>query len=150
PCFLCFPFPGSLSDWAKEPGLTVPTIRRGGHYCPRDFVEGLAVRKLIPFLLVVAFVGCSPVEEEPESEGAEPSLIPSQPEPEADPVAFFTEPIEKNPRDEVLYRQRGDIYYRREEFDKAIADYTKALELLPAPLTYYNRGVARAAMGDYQ
>lgn len=48
------------------------------------------------------------------------------------------------------YSARGAAYYLRADFDTAIADYSKSLELgFALPYTYSNRGLAYAAKNDY-
>ena len=44
-------------------------------------------------------------------------------------IAFYSEGIEKFPNDARLYRHRGHRYISIREFDKAIADFTKAASL---------------------
>jgi tetratricopeptide (TPR) repeat protein len=44
-------------------------------------------------------------------------------------IAFYSEGIEKFPNDARLYRHRGHRYISIREFDKAIADFTKAAAL---------------------
>jgi tetratricopeptide (TPR) repeat protein len=61
-------------------------------------------------------------------------------------IAWFTRSIEQNPMDAV-YDFRGCAYLQKKEFDKAIADHSRAIELCsPADKTglsktYYNRAL---------
>jgi tetratricopeptide (TPR) repeat protein len=49
-----------------------------------------------------------------------------------------------------IYLQRGNVYYRIPDFERAIADYDKAIQLNPADANAFNnRGVVYAARGDY-
>jgi len=42
-----------------------------------------------------------------------------------------------------VYHNRGVSYYKKKDYDKAIADYSKAVDLNPQfAEAYYNRGVA--------
>jgi tetratricopeptide (TPR) repeat protein len=58
--------------------------------------------------------------------------------------------IQRNPKDVVAYHNRGDAYALKGDIDRAISDYTKAIELDPnyAP-AYNNRGRAFTSKGDY-
>jgi tetratricopeptide (TPR) repeat protein len=58
--------------------------------------------------------------------------------------------IQRNPKDVVAYHNRGDAYGLMGDIDRAIADYTKAIDLNPnyAP-AYYSRGRAYTRKGDY-
>ncbi|MBX2899883.1 MAG: hypothetical protein KF775_09535 [Cyclobacteriaceae bacterium] len=47
-------------------------------------------------------------------------------------IAIFTEGLEKYPNSYKLYRHRGHRYISQRKFDAAIADFTKASELMPA------------------
>ena len=50
----------------------------------------------------------------------------------------------------MSYTNRGNAYFRRGEYDRAIQDYDRALELNPhLGLPYTNRGVAYASKGDF-
>ena len=55
-----------------------------------------------------------------------------------------------NAEDAETFAFRGEAYYRTEEYDLAIADCNKAIELNPklAP-AYRTRGFARKAKEDY-
>lgn len=49
----------------------------------------------------------------------------------------------------IAYNERGQLFYRMIEFDKAVEDYTEAIKYcgaLAAP--YYNRGTIRYRMGE--
>ncbi|KAH9383280.1 hypothetical protein HPB48_024400 [Haemaphysalis longicornis] len=50
----------------------------------------------------------------------------------------------------IAYNERGQLFYRMIEFDKAVEDYTEAIKYcgaLAAP--YYNRGTIRYRMGYF-
>lgn len=47
-----------------------------------------------------------------------------------DAIAAFTEGIQKHPADARMYRHRGHRYITVREFDRAVADLTKASELI--------------------
>src|SRR5437879_3312186 len=52
-----------------------------------------------------------------------------------------TELILQNPRNAIAYNNRGIAYRIKDEDDRAIADYTKAIEIDPKYAdAYYNRG----------
>ncbi|MEM2175141.1 MAG: AAA family ATPase [Candidatus Micrarchaeia archaeon] len=56
-----------------------------------------------------------------------------------------------DPNNPMIYNNRGDAYYRKQEYEKAIADYDKAISLDKNYLkAYYNRGLAYACLQDYE
>jgi tetratricopeptide (TPR) repeat protein len=57
--------------------------------------------------------------------------------------------IEKNPQDDVAYMNRGIGYDDKKDYDRAIADYTKAIAINPVAATYSNRGYAYTHKRDY-
>jgi tetratricopeptide (TPR) repeat protein len=58
--------------------------------------------------------------------------------------------IQHDPNDVVAYRNRGDAYRLRGDIDRAISDYSKAIELNPNYAPAYNgRGRAYISKGDY-
>jgi tetratricopeptide (TPR) repeat protein len=58
--------------------------------------------------------------------------------------------LQRNPKDVVAYYNRGDAYGLKGELDRAISDYTKAIELNPNYAPAYNgRGRAYTSKGDY-
>jgi tetratricopeptide (TPR) repeat protein len=49
----------------------------------------------------------------------------------------------------IVYARRGSAYHDRREYDRAIADYTKIIEIKPRDaVAYNNRGMAYRAKGD--
>ena len=58
--------------------------------------------------------------------------------------------IRRNPKDVVAYHNRGDAYGLKGDIDRAISDYTKAIELNPNYAPAYNsRARAYTRKGDY-
>jgi tetratricopeptide (TPR) repeat protein len=58
--------------------------------------------------------------------------------------------VRRNPADVTAYFNRGAAYELSGDIDRAIADYTKAIELAPDNAAAYdNRGRAYARKGDY-
>lgn len=56
----------------------------------------------------------------------------------------------KNSNNEFAYDYRGDVYYALKEYDKAISDYLKFIELRPEyEGVYYRLGLAYKEKGDY-
>lgn len=50
----------------------------------------------------------------------------------------------------IAYINRGRSWYFKKDFDKAIADFTKAIEIDPKDAdAYYARGLVRHIKGDY-
>jgi tetratricopeptide (TPR) repeat protein len=61
-----------------------------------------------------------------------------------------TEFIRQNPRSDGAYDNRGVEYTHKGEYDRAIADFDKALELNPSGvMAYDNRGAAYYSKGEY-
>ena len=58
--------------------------------------------------------------------------------------------IQRDSNDVVAYHNRGDAYSLKGDIDRAISDYTKAIELNPNYAPAYNsRGRAYTRKGDY-
>jgi tetratricopeptide (TPR) repeat protein len=67
-----------------------------------------------------------------------------------DPETLWSDVIEKNPASDAAYNNRGEYYYNRGEFDKAIADYTSSIGVNPhEPHAYNNRSVIYLAQKRY-
>ena len=56
--------------------------------------------------------------------------------------------IEIDPKESSAYTNRGAAYHVKYEFARAIADYTKSIEIHPSATRYYNRGLAYEKKGD--
>ena len=66
-----------------------------------------------------------------------------------DGIAYENGKLQKNPRDIDAYNSRAVLYARKKEFDKALADYAKALEISPDnTMIYNNRGLLYEKMGS--
>ena len=63
--------------------------------------------------------------------------------------AYYTRLIKRNPRNAWAYNFRTVAWRHRGEFDRAIADYSEMLRLMPTAVTYTNRGVAWEAKQEY-
>lgn len=60
------------------------------------------------------------------------------------------EKIERDYAKADLYIWRGNAWYNKKEYDKAIVDYTKVIDVNPnSELAYYNRGIAWIAKKEY-
>lgn len=56
----------------------------------------------------------------------------------------------KTDKDAVAYINRGSAYYKKEQYDAAASDYTRAIELDPKDAVAYNkRGIAYYREGEY-
>lgn len=65
-------------------------------------------------------------------------------------VKFYTEAINLDPSNAVLYSNRSAAYAKGEQYDLALADATKAVELKPDWSKAYSRkGAALAYLGNY-
>lgn len=64
-------------------------------------------------------------------------------------LEYFTRIIDERPGDPWPRQMRGLVYAQFEDFERAVADDSAALQLDPAnPIAYHNRGNARLAVGD--
>lgn len=69
---------------------------------------------------------------------------------EKDPITAATEEIERNPDDARAYYNRGVEYQDINEFDEAIKDYTRAINLdLKCVPAYYDRSICYMMLGEY-
>ena len=58
---------------------------------------------------------------------------------------------ELNPKNAKVYYNQGIAWYNKGDYDRAISDYSKAIELNPRYAdVYYNRGNAWIKKGDYE
>jgi tetratricopeptide (TPR) repeat protein len=65
-------------------------------------------------------------------------------------IADYTRAIELDPKDALVYSNRGNAYHDLEEYHRAIEDYTRAIELDPKDaLAYYNRGNAYCYLKEH-
>lgn len=88
-----------------------------------------------------------------ESHGKPPSAADSE-----EAVARYTRLIRANPRDGLAYRRRGHAYHWLKQYDLAIGDFTRALELGPdceglrssRALSYQDSEQYAAALLEYE
>lgn len=67
-----------------------------------------------------------------------------------DGITLWTDAIEKYPDYPKLFDGRGSSYYKTEQYDKAVADYSRAIQLKNNdPTTYCNRGGAYYFLGKF-
>src|SRR5262249_43997183 len=62
----------------------------------------------------------------------------------------FTSAISRQPEDEDLHFQRAHVQARLQDFDGALAGYTRALELRATGAAHNNRGNIYLQRGDFQ
>jgi protein O-mannosyl-transferase len=68
-----------------------------------------------------------------------------------DGISLWTDVIEKYPKVDEAYNNRGGAFAEEKEYKKAIADFDKAISISPTYIRpYNNRGMALAAMKDYK
>jgi tetratricopeptide (TPR) repeat protein len=66
-------------------------------------------------------------------------------------IAFCDLDIQRNPRDPMVYSERGDAYFMLEEYERAILDYSYALSLDSKCISAYcNRGLAYSHLEEYK
>ena len=65
-------------------------------------------------------------------------------------LASYNEFVKKYPNDYGVYLDRGNFYYGNKDYDAAIKDFTKAIQLKPTvPESFYNRGLSYNNKGLY-
>jgi tetratricopeptide (TPR) repeat protein len=67
-------------------------------------------------------------------------------------IALLTDEVLKNEKDKAaeLYIWRGNTWYNKKDYDNAIIDYSKAIDINPNyELAFYNRGSAWVAKKEY-
>jgi tetratricopeptide (TPR) repeat protein/adenylate kinase family enzyme len=65
-------------------------------------------------------------------------------------INYYSSQIQKNPKKAENYKNRGDAYYKKKEYDLAIADHSEAIKLDPKDaITYNNRGNAYYKKKEY-
>ncbi len=65
-------------------------------------------------------------------------------------ISLLTDEVLDKHKDAALYLWRGNSWHTKGEYDKAIADYNKAIELKPEYVSaYYNRGNSWHTKGEY-
>ncbi len=63
-------------------------------------------------------------------------------------LSLWTDVISKSPNKARAVNNRGFLFLKLQQYDKAVIDFTKAIELHPKwAVTYYNRGVAYEKLG---
>ncbi len=65
-------------------------------------------------------------------------------------IKELTETIKTNPDDYDAHNMRAIAYSELKKIDEAIKDFTKCIELKQSPESYYNRGAAYFAKGNYK
>jgi tetratricopeptide (TPR) repeat protein len=67
-------------------------------------------------------------------------------------IKYYTKAIRRSPDYAVsrYYTDRADAYLKKGEFDMAISDYTKVIELEGYGNSYYRRGLAYEKKGDFE
>lgn len=110
-------------------------------------VGGLTVRKWTLCLGLLVLVGCGEGETGPADKLAD--LVADSLGGSADPVAEADRLLAENPNNEEAYRMRAETYCQRGELDRALADFSRAIELRPDAKTYYNRGCVYSARGQH-
>jgi len=64
-------------------------------------------------------------------------------------VSLMDERIKKDPDDSTLYSQRHDGWRKLMEWDKALSDINRSIELRPHPVTLVKRGNLHAEFGEH-
>jgi tetratricopeptide (TPR) repeat protein len=64
-------------------------------------------------------------------------------------IQKYTEALQRAPRDAAIYNSRGVACQKLGQYESAVADHTRAIELDPDWLAYNNRGVAHRYLGRF-
>lgn len=124
----------------QNPQKIIAYIRRGRLYSQR----GEFARALPDFDKAIQLEAAGNAGEQSKA-SAKTAKDPSTAEIQRDPRPWF-----ENLRPGAAYIERGRTYIQQEENDRAIADFTKAIELDPEGASAYNhRGVAYASKLDF-
>lgn len=68
-----------------------------------------------------------------------------------DSISLWSDAIKKNDREDILYKSRGIAYTKEKQYDRAIKDFDRAIELRPKnPDVFYERGFAYNQKGNFQ
>jgi tetratricopeptide (TPR) repeat protein len=66
-------------------------------------------------------------------------------------LAAGSDTMETDLNDAAAYFNRGNVYFDKGQYDQAISDYTKALEIDPKMVAaYVSRGLAYKIKGQYE
>ena len=69
----------------------------------------------------------------------------------ANTITLYDDVLEKYPRSYIAYGNRGSEKIGLQDFEGALKDYTKAIEINPKYANaFYNSGIAKGALGDKQ
>lgn len=63
-------------------------------------------------------------------------------------IRLFTQAVQLDPNNGVIYHNRGMAYIRLERWREAITDFSRAIALSPHPSCYEQRGLAYYQIGD--
>lgn len=62
-------------------------------------------------------------------------------------IEAYTEALKREPQRYSVYEKRAEVHYRRKEWDDALVDINKMIQLRPdAPRNYYRRGLIHAEL----
>ncbi|KAJ0105957.1 hypothetical protein Patl1_18563 [Pistacia atlantica] len=121
------------------------------------YLKDQRVMQALGVLLNVKFKGPTgddmeiPEEESPKK--SEPAKEEKKPEPEPEPMELTEDGKEKKDRKAQALKEKeeGNAAYKKKDFEKAIAHYTKALELDDEDISYLtNRAAVYLEMGQYE
>lgn len=113
--------------------------------------EAMCCRFSLLFLIIgihVGLLGCAQATLSHNPHVAQAAKLANQQKwPEA--IAELTQGIQQDPKDSVAYDWRGLAYYNRGEYEKSVADYSRAIELTGGqdPNLFYGRGRSRLGLG---
>ena len=85
-----------------------------------------------------------------ESNQSTNSLDPANPN-QSEEIAALDKVIQSNPQEWKPYLRRGEAYYRKGNYELALADFDRAVQLSPQqPNGYYYRGLVYGRTGDHE
>ena len=101
--------------------------------------------------IVLLSLACNPLDIPPLRTAVEDNErgVDNEEQGQTDPAIDVDEAIALDPQDAEAYAIRGNVYFDKGDYDRAIADYDEAIALDPQYASaYYNRGNAYSDKGD--
>ena len=114
------------------------------------------MQNLIPYLVTVllsTFIAWAPVRAESAKQSFDKGYRSHLNGNHANAAKYYTRAINGNPSFVQAYLMRAAAYHSQNQYERAIKDYTKVIELGEAyfkAVGYFNRGLVRYDVGKYK